>query len=69
MVEWHDCIPEHGVLCWVYDDKVDGYDVDVIISKINDNHGFIYKAINRTQWGNATPLTDDEIKLFLRGKR
>jgi hypothetical protein len=61
---WHDDIPPHGVLCWVKDDDRFEPIID-IIKWVRD--GF-YES-NSGEWNIATPLTDDEIRQFLRGEK
>jgi hypothetical protein len=69
--EWYEDIPEHGVLCWVSDaekhpDKrcwirvIDGYRPD-------DSYPFRHRRVR--SWRYATPLTDDEIRQFLRSEK
>jgi hypothetical protein len=61
---WYDSIPPQGVLCWVSDITEKPHSRFERIthkgSSFQTNHG--------TCWKYATPLTDDEIRQFLRGE-
>jgi hypothetical protein len=62
---WYENIPPHGVLCWV-SNKVDiGPDLMAIHKYDKDEKRFYSKRL--LSWAYATPLTDDEIRQFLRG--
>ena len=59
--EWFEQIPEHGVLCWV-SDIYSNPDANNAALRVITKHFF-------DEWRYATPLTDDEIKQFLRGEQ
>lgn len=64
--EWYEDIPEQGVLCWVSDvvEKPSrGDDLNLIMKKYEE-----FISISNISWLCATPLTDDEIRQFLRGE-
>jgi len=65
--EWYENIPEHGVLCWV---KLAGESCNTrkrIASIIEyDAKVSHFYCINGGTWKYATPLTNDEIRQFLR---
>lgn len=55
---WHECIPEHGVLCWVK-----GYGLWRILGshvRLSGCESDIHTL------ASCTPLTNEEIKQFLR---
>lgn len=70
---WHECIPEHGVLCWV-----NGYGLRRILKSYNKRSGFQPNGLWIEMYDCAeceydtytlescTPLTNEEIKQFLR---
>lgn len=62
--QWHDNIPKHGVLCWVWD-KEDGNGRFIEIIMRYERPKFY--DVRDTDWKFAEPLTDQEIKQFLRG--
>lgn len=67
--EWWENIPEHGVLCWVSDDNCKPNSSNymrVIITKIEKSSYFAFKDKHNVKWSFATPLTNEEIKQFLR---
>jgi len=61
---WWENIPKHGVLCWVCDvnesPNSDHSMAIIISSALKTNQG--------AYWHYATPLTNEEIKQFLRGE-
>lgn len=72
--QWYEDIPAHGVLCWVSDEhETPAKRVMRLILSINTNPPFNHPQIAfedcATLWRYATPLTDDEIKQFLRGDK
>lgn len=63
--EWYENIPLQGVLCWVFNNEGDTKNIDIIISyKKRILYGFV--SLHGDVWNCATPLTNDEIKGFLR---
>jgi DNA modification methylase len=60
--EWYKNIPPHGVLCWVRNHDRFEPVID-IIKGVRD--GLYESKLN--EWNIATPLTDDEIRQYLRG--
>ena len=61
---WWENIPEHGVLCWVCDvneSPNSEHSMAIIISSALETNQGAY-------WHYATPLTNEEIKQFLRGE-
>ena len=67
--KWYENIPEHGVLCFVSDTDEKPYDLcrlAIIIKYCKGELTFL--EINYSMWRYATPLTNDEIKQFLRGE-
>lgn len=59
---WYDNIPEHGVLCWVHNAKKIT-PICSIITKYRDN---TFVSGVGGFWDYAEPLTNKEIKQFLR---
>ena len=62
--EWYETIPEHGVLCWVSDYDMGNKTSTAIVYRYNPLSGTF--GSKNTAWKYATPLTNDEIKQFLR---
>ena len=66
--EWWDSIPEHGVPCWVSDHHPEPDSqsdmANILQHCARETHSFKGKDI---LYRYATPLTDEEIKRFLRG--
>ena len=65
--KWYECIPECGVLCWVWDDGTKTCKRTEIICKVIDGN---YRFVNRIglKWKNAEPLTREEVeKLIYKG--
>jgi hypothetical protein len=66
---WWENIPKHGVLCWV-----DDYDPDPnigllnVVIKVGSENYRRFVDVNDCRWDYATPLTNEEIKQFLRGE-
>ncbi len=67
--EWWENIPERGVLCWVND-----YDPDPniglinVVIKVESGNYRRFVDVNDCRWDYAIPLTNEEIKQFLRGE-
>jgi len=72
--EWYENIPEHGVLCWVWNGVFSSYPLIVYAYSGTRSHPFIahpdienvgisYGSLFTFQ--NAKPLTTDEVKKFL----
>lgn len=61
--EWYENIPPQGVLCWVYD--VEGTK-ELFLRVIKGKEGELFRVKSGSTWKYATPLTNDEIKGFLR---
>lgn len=67
--QWYENIPEHGVLCWVRDHRVDKPRIRVIDRYGHHSIDFRFFAVGgEAGWKYATPLTNDEIKQFLRSE-
>ena len=73
-VEWYDDIPEHGVLCWVWDEVFPSYPLIVYAYSGTRSHPFIahpdignvgipYESLFTFQY--AKPLTTDEVKNYI----
>lgn len=63
---WYEEIPEQGVLCKVWD----GSSIKPSIARIIDYDGarnFPFRQSPSLAWEFAEPITDEEIKQFLRG--
>lgn len=64
--EWCENIPEHGVLCWVGDNSASHHYIALVKRRTTNDRYF------RDDSGSvhiyAKPLTDDEIKQYLRGE-
>lgn len=60
--KWYEDIPPQGILCWVRNHDRFEPVID-IIKGVRD--GLYESKLN--EWNIATPLTDDEIRQFLRG--
>lgn len=65
--EWYENIPAHGVLCWVGMDTDAPQQYLMLIIKHLTNNGYPYVDKWQKRWKLASPLTNDEIKQFLRG--
>ena len=66
-LEWYENIPEHGVLCWVGDNKPFVESTKIVnIIKMREVNQFI--SIRGARWNYALPLTNEEIKQFLQGE-
>jgi len=65
--KWYENIPPHGVLCWV---KLAGESCNTRKrpAVVIEYSPPLFYCTNGCQWRYATPLTDDEIKQFLRGE-
>jgi hypothetical protein len=67
--KWYENIPSHGVLCWLHDNieypNSSNSSLAVIIEFSLDGN-YIDQLFN--EWFYATPLTNEEIKQFLRGE-
>lgn len=61
--KWYENIPEHGVLCWVF--HTPNKKFLRIINEYNPSLKLPFFS-NGINWLNAEPLTNDEIKQFLR---
>ena len=64
---WYENIPSHGVLCWVSDtteNPDENSAIAIVMHKSN-----VYVTHKPSTWTYATPLTNDEIKQFLRGEK
>lgn len=63
--EWYEQIPAHGVLCWVKNVSSETPIIAVVSQyrRFND-----LQFISEDCWKYATPLTNDEIREFLRGE-
>lgn len=66
--KWYENIPEHGVLCWINDIDPQHRNLISIITDYDSNSKLRFRRKNLGGWQYATPLTDDEIKQFLRGE-
>lgn len=66
--EWYENIPEHGVLCWVSDTRSNPSS-DTALRIITTHKSGEFEEPFGTEWAYATPLTDAEIKQFLRGEK
>lgn len=66
--QWYEDIPAHGVLCWV-SDKRSNPSSDNALRIITARKSDCFEGPGATIWRFATPLTDDEIKQFLRGDK
>ena len=64
--QWFEEIPPQGVLCWVWDEHRNNAGV-VVVQKFNPgfHHGFMTQ---HNYYRNAEPLSNDEIRQFLRGE-
>ena len=64
--EWYESIPDHGVLCWVWDKNEHHKRIDIVYS-YQDHEPYSYNYRGRfAGWINAIPLTNDEIERFKR---
>ena len=66
--EWYENIPSHGVLCWVSDKNPKIKFGLACITKVEVGNYQEYVDRNDISWSYATPLTNEEIKQFLRGE-
>ena len=68
-VNWYDDIPKHGVLCWVSDGCAFSQKHIAIIHAVHKNkkREINYEESRGATWVLAEPLTNKEIKPFLRG--
>jgi hypothetical protein len=69
--EWYENIPEHGVLCWVSDREKhpDKHCWLRIVDAYRHDDLYPFKQMGQLSWLYATPLTDDEIRQYLRGEK
>mgnify|MGYP006299338035 CR=1 FL=1 len=65
--EWYKDIPPYGVLCRVWNDEDDYKVITLVYSWLYDLPEPFGGDWDR--WRHATPLTDDEIRMFLRGEK
>lgn len=65
--EWYENIPEHGVLCWV-SDALTTPSTNSRLRIVKDVYKDGFRTMDGTPWVYATPLTNDEIRQFLRGE-
>lgn len=65
--KWYENIPAHGVLCWVkdYEEQEPSLVLVTGYGKMHESMGKFKN--NRGAWCCAEPLTNEEIKQFLRG--
>ena len=69
--KWYEQIPEHGVLCWCSDlseeRTIKGNNGKLLdrIRKFYSNSPYPFEG-SYDNWEYATPLTNDEIRKFLR---
>lgn len=68
---WYENIPTQGVLCWVSGTTENPNSENLMrVIKKYKNYGFIESDSLFTEvWRYATPLTNDEIRQFLRGEQ
>jgi hypothetical protein len=66
--DWYKNIPEDGVLCWVSDNRSNPSS-DNALRIITTRKSDCFEDPFGTEWVYATPLTDDEIRIFLRGEK
>ena len=66
MSKWCENIPEHGVLCWVGDDSTGHHYITLI--KRRTVNGRYFRGDSGDLYAYAKPLTDEEIKRYLRGE-
>lgn len=67
--QWYEQIPPQGRLCWVSDQE--GYlnqALRLVTKYDRANHVFKFETSTGC-WKFATPLTDDEIKVYLGGEK
>ena len=66
--EWWDSIPEHGMLCWVSEVQPEPGPLNDMANILQHCARETYKFQGKAfTCKYATPLTDEEIKKFLRG--
>lgn len=67
--KWYENIPEGGVLCWICNVEVDVFprnNVEIIKKyKQDTSDGFDFMSINCAYYKRATPLTKQEIQVFM----
>jgi hypothetical protein len=64
--KWYENIPEDGVLCWVSDIKKDDKECIAAICHHNEKVNNPYIELGAgVGWKYATPLTKEEIQVFL----
>jgi hypothetical protein len=64
IMRWDELLPDHGIICMVWNDSTDSIRTYAIIDKIG-THGSGYWA-GDVQWDNASPLSSGDIKkLFI----
>lgn len=61
--EWYENIPEGGVLCWCWDDSRSEKMLDIVYK--HSKFGFYNFSADACNWENATPLTKQEIQVFV----
>lgn len=63
--KWYENIPSHGILCWVGHDDNEKTLIALITSYYPDAYWPFFRY-NENSWKFATPLSNDEIRQFLR---
>ena len=63
ILPWYENIPEHGVLCWVWDDDESECEPKVIITHRNNKR--MPFETSETYWENARPLTPEEAQQYI----
>jgi hypothetical protein len=66
--QWWENIPTHGVLCWVSDKNPEIKFGLASITRVEAGNYQEYVDSNDISWSYASPLTNEEIKQFLRGE-
>lgn len=64
--KWYENIPKHGVLCWVSSNHRDLKKLIATITEYNPDAQWPFIEHVDGSWKFATPLTNDEIRQFLR---
>lgn len=57
--EWHENIPDQGILCWVWEDKPEDKIASIIVKYVPEKYPF--SEINTgALWKNAEPISKEE---------
>jgi hypothetical protein len=62
--EWYEDIPEHGVLCWVWDENYSCKVIEVVY-EYNKEEMYSFIIEDARGYRNAKPMTLEEVKKYI----